>query len=253
MTQTDDVLGLVQDVLGPGVIGAYAHGSAVLGGLRSRSDIDILVVGQHPLSDDQRRALVAGFLRISGSGPAPAPRPVELTVVVQSELRPWRYPPRAQLQLGEWMRDELERGDLEPAGPSPDLAPLITMVLLGDRALLGPPPATVFDPVPPDDLRGAIVEGIPGLIKDLDSDTRNVLLTFARIWTTLETGEIRSKDAAADWVLPRLPAEHRAVLEHARAVYRDEATPDWVPLRARVHPHAEYVIGRIDGLATAAR
>jgi streptomycin 3"-adenylyltransferase len=199
VTQSDEVLRLVEDVLGADLVGAYAHGS------------------------------------------------VELTVVVQSEVRPWRYPPRAELQFGEWMRDELERGD--PPGPSPDLAPLLTMVLLADRPLLGPPPAEVLDTVPPDDLRRAIVEGIPGLRADLDTDTRNVLLTFARIWTTLETGEIRSKDAAAAWAIERLPPEHRPVLEHARAVYLDEAPPGWdEPLRARVHPHADYVIARIEAL-----
>ena len=105
----------------------------------------------------------------------------------------------------------------------------------------------MLDPVPAGDLRHAIVEGIPGLLADLETDTRNVLLTFARIWTTLETGEIRSKDRAADWVLPRLPAEHRPVLEHARAIYRDEAEPDWGPLRARVRPHADYVVAHHRG------
>ena len=253
MTQTDDVLRLVEGVLGPDLIGAYAHGSAVLGGLRSRSDIDVLVVGRRRLTDDQRHALVEGFLRVSGGGPAPAPRPVELAVVVQSDVRPWRYPPRGELLLGEWMRDELERGDPPETGPSPDLAPLLTIVLLGDRALLGPPPAEVLDPVPAGDLRRAIVEGIPDLLADLDTDTRNVLLTLARIWTTLETGEIRSKDRAADWVLPRLPAEHRPVLEHARAVYLDEAAPDWAPFRTRVRPHADYAVAHIEALAAADR
>ena len=42
------------------------------------------------------------------------------------------------------------------------------------------------------------------------------------------------------------------MLEHARAVYLDEAAPDWDPLRARVHPHADYVIARIDGWLAAA-
>jgi hypothetical protein len=32
VTQSDEVLGLVEGVLGADVVGAYAHGSAVLGG-----------------------------------------------------------------------------------------------------------------------------------------------------------------------------------------------------------------------------
>ncbi|MFJ5999055.1 aminoglycoside adenylyltransferase domain-containing protein [Streptomyces sp. NPDC092370] len=56
--------------------------------------------------------------------------------------------------------------------------------------------------------------GIPGLLEDLDGDTRDVLLTFARIRTTLATGRIKPKDAA-DRALARLPPEHRPALEHA--------------------------------------
>lgn len=46
--QIAEVLALVGEVLGPDVLGAYLHGSAVLGGLRPRSDIDILVVSRRP-------------------------------------------------------------------------------------------------------------------------------------------------------------------------------------------------------------
>ena len=88
--------------------------------------------------------------------------------------------------------------------------------MAGNQALFGPAPSEVFDAVPQEDVIRAILEGIPGLLEDLDSDTRNVVLTFARIWTTVATGVIRSKDATADWVLERLPEEHRPVLARAR-------------------------------------
>ncbi|MFF8633882.1 aminoglycoside adenylyltransferase domain-containing protein [Streptomyces pilosus] len=54
------------------------------------------------------------------------------------------------------------------------------------------------------------------MLDDLGGDTRNVLLTFARVRATLSTGRIKSRTAATDWALARLPPEHRPVLEHAR-------------------------------------
>jgi streptomycin 3"-adenylyltransferase len=121
------------------------------------------------------------------------------------------------------------------------------MVLLGNRPVFGPPPAEVLDAVPHDDLVRAIVDGIPDLLDDLGPDTANVLLTLARIWTTVATGEIRAKDAAADWVLERLPAEHRPVLERARAVYLGDAEDErWDDLRSRIRPHADYVVAEIE-------
>ncbi|MFJ4472966.1 DUF4111 domain-containing protein [Streptomyces sp. NPDC089424] len=106
----------------------------------------------------------------------------------------------------------------------PDLAPLITMVRQGDTPLHGPPPAALPAPVPHADLRRAIVEGDPELLADLGPDTRNVLLTLARIWVTLATGAIRSKDAAADWAPERLAPAHRPSLAWARAGYLGQET-----------------------------
>ncbi|WP_331771054.1 aminoglycoside adenylyltransferase family protein (plasmid) [Embleya sp. NBC_00888] len=248
MASTDDVVRVVRDTLDTNdVIGMYLHGSAVLGGLRPHSDVDVLVVVRHGTTTTRRRALVEATLEISGErarhGPA---RPVELTVVVQSEVRPWRYPPRCEFQYGEWLREEYERGETPAPTSSPDLAPLITMALLGRAPLLGPPPDEVLDPVPRADLNRAIVAGVPELLGEWATDTRNVLLTLARIRTTLATGVITSKDAAADWVLARLPAEHRPVLARARAGYLGAEREDWQDLLPRVRALTEYLAAAIE-------
>jgi predicted nucleotidyltransferase len=224
-------------------LGIYLHGSAVLAGLRPHSDIDVLVVVRRSLTRDERRALVGELTKVSG---VPGARPVELVVVVQDEVRPWRYPPVCDFLYGEWLREEYERGVLPEPEPSPDLAPLLTMTLAGETVLYGPPPAQLLAPVPLADLRRAIVAGVPQLLDNLDHDTRNVLLTLARIWLTLTTDTIRSKDAAADWAVGRLPTEHRAVLSHARAIYLGEEEERWSGgLRAGVRPCADFLVDAI--------
>ncbi|MFD9002983.1 aminoglycoside adenylyltransferase family protein [Streptomyces sp. NPDC059582] len=251
MDQIQETVKLVGGVLGPEVIGTYLHGSSVLGGLRPASDVDVLVVSRRRMDEEERRALLGGLLGISGS-PNQA-RPVELTVVVQSEIRPWRYPPTGDFLYGEWLRAEYEAGEVPKPEPMPDLAPLITMALAGKHPLDGPPLSQVLDPVPHGDLIRAVVAGIPGLLDTLDGDTRNVLLTFARVWTTLATGRITTKDAAADWALARLPPEHRPPLEHARQLYLDcrYSEESWSDeLRARVRPHVDRVLAEIDRLRT---
>ncbi len=246
MTQIDDIVRLARSVLGTDAMGAYLHGSAVLGELRPRSDIDVLVVSARPIAAGKRRKLLDGLLNISGGGASPSSRPVELTIVLQSDVRPWRYPPRSQFQYGEWLRDEYESGSIPAEDPeSADLAPLITMVLLGKRPLFGPPPADVLDPVPHDDLIHAIVSGVPDLLSEIDSDTRNVILTLARIWSTVATGSIRSKDAAADWALARLPEEHRPALARARAIYLGEEEEHWDDLLPLIRPLADHVVDEI--------
>jgi streptomycin 3"-adenylyltransferase len=229
----------------------------VLGGLRTTSDLDILAVVDRSTTEDERRAMLQRLLEISGRratrGPA---RPVELTVVQQSQVRPWRYQPDAEFLYGEWLRDEYEAGRVPAPEPTRDLAMLITDVLAGNRPLLGPPPGDVLDPVPEADVRRAIVEGIPGLLADLDSDTRNVLLTLARTLATLETGEIlMAKDAAAELVAHRLPAGvARDVLLLARQMYLDgvndeDAGPAWAGTGAAAREAATGLVSEIAGFA----
>ncbi|PGH49178.1 aminoglycoside adenylyltransferase family protein [Streptomyces sp. Ru87] len=251
MDQVRETVRLVGDVLGAEVVGVYLHGSAVLGGLRPASDLDVLVVSRRSMDGRERRALLDGLLERSGS--ANGVRPVELTVVVRSEVSPWRYPPTGDFLYGEWLREDYEAGLLPQPEPVPDLALLIPMVLAGDRPLAGPPPARVLEPVPHADLVRASVAGVPELLGELDDDTRNVVLTLARVWSTLATGEIRSKDAAADWALDRLPPEHRPVLAHARELYlgRRYDEEHWSgALRARVRPHVEAVLAEIERLSS---
>ena len=45
------------------------------------------------------------------------------------------------------------------------------------------------------------------------------MLTLARVWYSVATGRIAPKDVAADWVLERLPEEHRSILSEARQAY----------------------------------
>ncbi|MFD8009110.1 aminoglycoside adenylyltransferase family protein [Streptomyces sp. NPDC058955] len=238
------VVRLVRETLGgEAVRAACAHGSAVLGGLRPTSDVDVLVVLTRHTTEAERRALTDALLAVSGArahrGPA---RPVELSLVVHADVRPWRYPPVCEYLYGEWLRDDYEAGLTPAPAPCPDLAPLLTMARAGDVPLWGPRPTELFDPVPAADLRAAIVAGVPDLLADLDGDTRNVLLTLARIHTTLRTGRIFSKDEAAALLLPRLPAEHRPPLEAARAQYLAGEYGSWAELLPAARAHAEYVV-----------
>jgi streptomycin 3"-adenylyltransferase len=179
--------------------------------------------------------------------PVPA-RPVELTIVLAPTVRPWRNPGRLDFQYGEWLRDDFESGNSEPwaADAHVDVAVLVEIARRGDTPLVGPSADELLDRVPREDLVAAMAAALAGLRLDMHGDTRNVLLTLARIWCTLATGEILSKDAAASWALARLPEEHRAVLVRARAIYLDEEGEVWDDIAVRVEPHVEHVIGEIE-------
>lgn len=244
LDQINAVLELVRDLLSADALGVYLYGSAVGGGLRRRSDLDLFVISARRTTDDEKLLLVERLAPISRLGVRPPTwRPVELTIVEHAEIRPWRYPPRQDFLYGEWLREEYERGEipLEPQ-PNPDLAVLITSLRHSSRPLLGPPAPELLDPVPPDDLRRAMLDGLDGLLADLDGDERNVVLTLARIRATLETGRIVSKDEAANLVLERLPEEQRPVLARARAIYLDQEPERWDDMADVLRRHVDHAV-----------
>lgn len=253
MDQADRIVAVVRDVLGEAVVGIYLHGSSTLGGLKPSSDLDLLVVANRRLSPNERRALIERLMPISGRGdPTGRSRSIGLEVVAQPDVRPWTYPPPLELQYGDWWRPQFQGGDFAPwESPNPDLALILEMARQADHPLVGPPPTDVLDPVPAADIRRAMLDSIPGLLSDLDGDERTVVLTLARIWTTLASGDIRSKDAAANWALPLLPLEHRAVLQHARDIYLGDAAEEWGDLKPRIRPLVDLVIAEIRRLAAA--
>lgn len=145
--------------------------------------------------------------------------------------------PQRDFQFGEWWRDRFERRDRElwRSIEDADLAILVTMTLLADTTLAGPPPSDVFDPVPRSDFMDAVLVEARGLVGNPDAEfDRGVALTLARAWYSVATGDIASKDRAAEWALMRLAPQHRAVLEHARDLYLGIGEEFWEDLRQAI-------------------
>lgn len=239
--QLDRLVSFLRELLGETLAGAYLFGSATSSGLKPRSDLDVIAVVSTRMTTTQKTQVISKLLAISG-----VPRHLEVTIVVETEVRPWSYPPRMEFQYGDWWRKEFEQGNLQPWEElNPDLASLITMVLDSSIVLHGPPPDEVFDRVPRADYTKASQHGIDGLMNDLPSDTTNVVLTLARIWSALATGESRPKDAAASWALPHLPEEHRPVLDEARAIYLGESEGEPSDFASRAQRYAGHVLAKI--------
>ena len=244
----------LQAILRDNLIGIYQHGSAVIDGPYPTSDLDVLVVAHRRTTDDEKRAVLNLVRDVSGRTADPGPdRPIELDIVVQSEIRPWQYPPPFDFHYDEPMRDQFAGGELAPWGEptNPDLTSIVRMALAGGSSIVGPPPSEVLDAPPRADLIDALTRDLHTETDWLERDTRNVVLTLARIWSALETDDVHSKTTAADWALPRLPPEHRAVLERARDQYIAGTHGPWDDAMDAVHAYVADVTRRVEAAGGA--
>lgn len=227
--QTDAARAALRKILGASLQCLFLCGSAVLGGLRAQSDIDLLAITSQEMSPDQRQALLSALLRISAPYPAPpgGPRCLELLVLAQPGLTGF-FPIRADFIYGEWLRDRLASGHPAPPHRDPEYTLLLAQAQQHAIPLFGCPDG-VLPPIPPHQVRRAMRQALPALVQGLRDDQRNVLLTLARMWQTAQTGEFVTKDAAAAWAAKRLPAEQAAILDHARLAYLGQAATDHYP------------------------
>ena len=128
--QLADAHAVIAGHLGSTLRAIHLFSSAVDGGLKPRSDIDLMVTIAAPMDDSTRRALTEALLTVSAPpGTDMSRRALEVTVVVLHEIVPWRYPARREMQFGEWLRDDILAGRFEPAVLDHDLAILLTQVL----------------------------------------------------------------------------------------------------------------------------
>jgi streptomycin 3"-adenylyltransferase len=197
------------------------------------------VVIDRPANSEQYSALITALLDISGRYPPAfgARRPLELTVFSRDRLAPFQHPILAEFTYGEWLRRAFEMG----GAPQPEVNPDWTLVLCQVRqqghALIGPEPASILPSISGVDIRRAIHESLAPLLRGLQGDERNVILTLARMWFTLTTGEFTSKDAAARWSAERAPKEVAQTLELALGDQQE----DWIRRSAEAARAAEYL------------
>jgi streptomycin 3"-adenylyltransferase len=220
--QLSQALNVIEHHLGSTLLAMHLYGSALDGGLKPYSDIDLLVTVTARLDESVRQALFVDLLGVSVfPGQSRVLRALEVTIVVHSDIVPWRYPARRELQFGEWQRKDILAGIFEPATTDVDLAILLTKARQHSLALAGSAAEDFFNPVPESDLFKALADTLKlwNSQPDWIGDERNVVLTLSRIWYSAATGKIAPKDVAANWVMERLPVQHQPVLLEARQAY----------------------------------
>lgn len=239
---------LLKNIFGNDLLGVYLYGSAVAGGFKAFSDIDLFVVINRTMTSKEKAKLLGALLIISGVYKKSSKRPIEMLIVLKSQVNPWVYPPLFEFQYGEWLREEFERGVIEPwsSQDMPDLALLQTQVMLASKILFGPAPDQLLSKVPYQDVLRATESTVADLMVNLVDDTRNVLLTYARIWAMLMTDSIYPKPEAALWAIKQLPDAHKPIMAKARAICLGEEIENWDGHIEASRVCAEYMMKKIE-------
>jgi hypothetical protein len=202
------VAGVLAELLGDDLVGAYLIGSGALGGVSAaQSDVDVVAVCATPPAGDVERALIARLGELAMTWPL---RGLELVLYTRAAVAtPARVPHwELNLNVGRGMDHHLA---FDPAADPPHWFVLDLDILRGHgRTLSGPPPAELVGPLP----RRWVLEAIRESLLwhgEHEPNLSQSLLNACRGWRFTEAGVWSSKRDAAAWARPPLdPARVRA-------------------------------------------
>ena len=221
--------------LGADLVGAYLGGSFALGDADEHSDVDFVVITSDEITDAQLEALQWRHARLYELEP-PWAQHLEGSYVPLERFRRLD-PSRTQFWFLDNGARELVRDD--------HCNTAVTRWVLRAHGvtLVGPPPASLVEPVSADELRREAVvtmrvyaEWAPEPTKTGDMSQWKqpyLVLTCCRLLATLALGKVVSKCAAAEWAAAAaLDPEWRDLIERAQ-----EDRPDpWGRVRRSAEP-----------------
>lgn len=209
--------------LGPRLVGAYLHGSAVLGGFDAgRSDVDVLVVCDRPLAAAERYAVAAGVTR----PPCPA-RGLELSVVTLATTRHPTARPAYELHVTT-APDDAKVVDGHRHSGDPDLVLHFAVCRTAGRLVgSGPPAREVFAPVHDALLRAQLAGELRWGSEHAAGEY--AVLNACRAWRFAVDGALVSKIDGGRWALDRVPGPERDLVRTALDRQRSRPAADLDP------------------------
>lgn len=247
-TQVQNFTNALAHILNENLIGIYLHGSLALGGFNpQRSDIDLLIVVRTSLTPDTKREIARLVLRTSRK-----PHPLELSILREGDLHPWKYPTTFDFHFGEDGRATLQQ-DMDAGGyqnwtethpGDPDLAGHITITHHCGICLVGKPIADVFPPVPRADYLASVLNDVLDAPDYIHTNPVYWILNPCRVYWYLLEGRICSKEEAGAWAVDFLPEPYREVVRKALQTYRG-ALIDPTFHMDELRQYATFITGKI--------
>ncbi|WP_084243609.1 aminoglycoside adenylyltransferase domain-containing protein [Planomicrobium okeanokoites] len=219
----DTLIANIDRLIDSPIIGVYLHGSLAMGGFNpARSDIDLLVVTETPISLETKRKLAALFLEQSRN-----PYPVEISVLNQAQLKDWKFPTPYDFHFSEYWRERFEQDAvqgttacLDTEGKSDiDLASHFMILHQRGICLDGRPIDQVFPMVPKADYIASILDDYEDCLEKILREPVYSVLNLIRVYWYLKEGEISSKQEAGGWGAVNFPEKFASLAGTALKVY----------------------------------
>jgi len=214
----------IRDVLGDNFVGLYLNGSLAIGDFDLTSDVDFIVVIKDDLSEKQVKDIQEAHLQTYGQDNRWVRR-MEYSFFPEQVLRqktaPFKYSDYDALEDRKLWYFDNGRKTIKRSEHDNSLVVRWTVREKG-KAVFGPDPKTLIDPINPDDLRIEIKSILVGWGEDLIEDPapfKNrfyqayLVLNYCRMLKDLHEGRVTSKLEGVNWAKVNLDPKWRPLID----------------------------------------
>jgi streptomycin 3"-adenylyltransferase len=206
-----DLTSSARAILGEALVGVYPHGSLMLGGWRrERSDIDVLVVVDRPLTQSEKSLLADGWSEESLPCPAIG---LELSVVTSAAIS--RPPSRPAFELHVTTAPQ-DRKVIDGDGHPGDLDLVLHFAVARSLGHEG------FAEVPEDLVLTRVADELDWAAEHAPSEY--AVLNACRAWQYAVDGTLVSKVDGGRWAEQRLSGSDRDLVRAALALQSGDTT-----------------------------
>ncbi len=220
----NDFVMICRRILEDTLTGIYLHGSMAMGCFNAaKSDIDIIVIVEAPVSDIQKMALMKEIVRLNGLAPA---KGLEISFVKREYCKPFVYPTPYELHFSaahlQWFLDKPTDYMAEMKGDDKDLAAHFSIINKYGITLYGREIEDVFGPVPQEAYLDSIWYDIENAPEEIVENPMYVILNLCRVSAYLREKSILSKEKGGEWGIAHLPTKYRSLIQEALRCYQSE-------------------------------
>lgn len=204
--------------------GIYLHGSLAMGCFYERkSDVDLIVVVNRPLTMDEKRAYIKEIISINKKAPE---KGIEMSVVLKRDMNPFCHPAPFEMHFSNAHLDNyIKHPDetlLRMTGTDRDLAAHVTIINHYGKTLFGEDKKDVFSKVKNEDYLDALLYDLENAREDILENPMYVTFSLCRVLAYVLEGKALSKKEGGEWALKHVDEKHHEIIKSALHAYETD-------------------------------
>lgn len=220
----DEFTAITKNIINANLTGIYLHGSLAMNCFNpKKSDIDIILVIEHSMTDSQKMGLMNQIVKLNERAPA---KGLEISVVKREYCKPFVYPTPFELHFSpmhlNWFEENPQNYVDEMNGEDKDLAAHFTIINRYGIVLYGKPIVEVFGEVSRKDYFESIWFDVEGAREDSKNDPMYSILNLCRVLAFAKEDLCLSKQQGGEWGTVHLPKRFHPLIAQALDCYQSD-------------------------------